>query len=76
LEIVDDREGKGSLLITSQIPNNRWHEIIGDPTLGDAILDRSRRSTQFRCVGKFGSLTLSLTLGRGHSILFNRSAKL
>jgi DNA replication protein DnaC len=40
LEIVDDREGKGSLLITSQVPITRWHEIIGDPTLGDAILDR------------------------------------
>jgi hypothetical protein len=40
LEIVDDREGKGSLLITSQVPVGRWHEIIGDPTLGDAILDR------------------------------------
>ena len=40
LEIVDDREGKGSLLITSQVPIGRWHEIIGDPTLGDAILDR------------------------------------
>lgn len=40
LELVDDREGSGSLLITSQIPTGRWHEIIGDPTLGDAILDR------------------------------------
>jgi DNA replication protein DnaC len=40
LEIVDDREGKGSLLITSQVPIGRWHEIIGDPTLADAILDR------------------------------------
>jgi hypothetical protein len=40
LEIVDDREGKGSLLVTSQVPISRWHEIIGDPTLGDAILDR------------------------------------
>src|SRR6202051_2881759 len=40
LEIVDDRDGKGSLLITSQVPVVRWHEIIGDPTLGDAILDR------------------------------------
>jgi hypothetical protein len=40
LEIVDDREGKGSLLITSQVPIGRWHEIIGDPTLGDAILNR------------------------------------
>ena len=33
-------DGKGSLLITSQAPVSRWHEIIGDPTLGDAILDR------------------------------------
>jgi DNA replication protein DnaC len=40
LEIVDDRDDKGSLLVTSQIPISRWHEIIGDPTLGDAILDR------------------------------------
>jgi DNA replication protein DnaC len=30
LEIVDDREVKGSLLITSQVPIGRWHEIIGD----------------------------------------------
>ena len=40
LEIVDDRHEKGSLLVTSQIPVNRWHEVIADPTLGDAILDR------------------------------------
>jgi DNA replication protein DnaC len=40
LEIVDDRYEKGSLLITSQIPVNRWHELMGDPTIGDAILDR------------------------------------
>ena len=42
LEIVDDRCVRGSLLITSQVPVNRWHEVIGDPTLGDAILDRIR----------------------------------
>jgi DNA replication protein DnaC len=40
LEIVDDRYGKGSLLITSQLPVDRWHDVIGDPTFGDAILDR------------------------------------
>jgi len=40
LEIIDDRDENGSLLITSQVPVGRWHEIIGDPTLGDAILDR------------------------------------
>ena len=40
LEIVDDRYDRGSLLITSQVPVSKWHEIIADPTLGDAILDR------------------------------------
>lgn len=40
LEIVDDRYEKGSLLVTSQLPVNRWHEVVGDPTIGDAILDR------------------------------------
>src|SRR5204863_6642494 len=40
LEIVDDRYDRGSLLITSQVPVSKWHEVIADPTLGDAILDR------------------------------------
>ncbi len=40
LEIVEDRYEKGSLIITSQVPINRWHELIGVPTLADAILDR------------------------------------
>jgi DNA replication protein DnaC len=53
LEIVDDREGKGPLLITSQVPIGRWHEIIGDPTLGDAILDRViRRSHRIELKGE------------------------
>ena len=33
LEIVDDRYEKGSLLITSQVPVSRWHELIGNSTL-------------------------------------------
>lgn len=40
LEIVDDRYDKGSLLITSQVPVSQWHDVIADPTFGDAILDR------------------------------------
>ncbi|MGO9773233.1 MAG: ATP-binding protein, partial [Roseiarcus sp.] len=40
LEIVEDRYDKGSLIITSQVPVGRWHDLIGVPTLGDAILDR------------------------------------
>ena len=40
LDIVEDRYDTGSLLITSQLPIARWYEIIGDPTLAYAILDR------------------------------------
>ncbi len=40
LEIVEDRYDKGSLIITSQVPINLWHDLIGVPTLADAILDR------------------------------------
>ena len=40
LEIVEERYGRGATLITSQIPVDRWHALIGEPTLADAILDR------------------------------------
>ena len=40
LEIVDDRHGRGSTIITSQVPVEHWHEVIGEPTIADAILDR------------------------------------
>jgi DNA replication protein DnaC len=40
LEILEDRNGRGSTLVTSQVPADQWHEVIGDPTLADAILDR------------------------------------
>lgn len=40
LEVIDDRHGRGSTIVTSQLPVEHWHEIIGDPTIADAILDR------------------------------------
>jgi DNA replication protein DnaC len=40
LEIIDDRHEIRSVIITSQVPIERWYEIIGDPTIADAILDR------------------------------------
>ena len=40
LEILEDRHGKKSTVITSQLPVSKWHEVIGDPTLADAICDR------------------------------------
>ena len=40
MEIVEDRYGAGSTLITSQLPLSTWHDVIGEPTFADAILDR------------------------------------
>lgn len=40
LEILDDRHGKRSTIVTSQIPVKDWHAALADPTLADAILDR------------------------------------
>jgi DNA replication protein DnaC len=40
MEIVEDRYGRGSTLITSQLPTDMWHDVIGEPTFADAILDR------------------------------------
>jgi DNA replication protein DnaC len=40
LELLDDRHGNRSTLVTSQVPVEHWHEVIGDHTLADAILDR------------------------------------
>jgi len=40
LEILEDRHGRRSTLVTSQLPVKHWHEIIADPTIADAILDR------------------------------------
>jgi DNA replication protein DnaC len=40
LEIVEDRHGKSSLIITSQVPINKWHDVIAEKTIADAVLDR------------------------------------
>jgi len=40
LEILEDRHDKGSILLTSQFPPESWHDLIGDATVADAILDR------------------------------------
>jgi DNA replication protein DnaC len=39
-EILEERYGRRSTLLTSQVPVDKWHEVIGDPTYADAILDR------------------------------------
>ena len=40
MEIIEDRHGKCSIIITSQVPVSKWHEVIGEKTVADAILDR------------------------------------
>jgi hypothetical protein len=46
LEIMEDRHGRSSTMVPSQLPVEHWHEIIGDPTLADAI---RRASHQRAC---------------------------
>lgn len=40
LDIIEDRHGKRSTIFVSQIPVNKWHELLGEQTVADAILDR------------------------------------
>jgi DNA replication protein DnaC len=40
LEILEERYGRRATIITSQLPIDKWHDVIGDPTYADAILDR------------------------------------
>ncbi len=40
MEIIEERYERGSTMITSQLPVSAWHDLIGEPTFADAILDR------------------------------------
>lgn len=40
MQIIEDRHGKNSTVITSQLPINKWYDYLDEPTLADAILDR------------------------------------
>ena len=40
LEIIEDRYGLRSTVVASQLPVDKWHDVIADPTIADAILDR------------------------------------
>ncbi len=40
LEVVEDRAGTRSTILTSQLPVDEWHDPFGDPTVADAICDR------------------------------------
>ena len=45
MEVMEDRHGRKSTIIASQLPVSAWYEIIGEPTLSDAILDRLTSKT-------------------------------
>jgi DNA replication protein DnaC len=40
MEMIEDRHGKKSTIIVSQLPVSSWYDIIGEETIADAILDR------------------------------------
>jgi DNA replication protein DnaC len=46
LEIIEDRHSKSSTIIASQVPVIKWHELLGEQTIADAILDRIIHSAQ------------------------------
>lgn len=45
LEVLEDRHGISSTIVASQIPTEKWHDTIGDPTIADAVLDRLVHNT-------------------------------
>ena len=46
MEIIDDRHGLRSTVLVSQLPVEKWHDHIGDPTIADAVLDRLVHNAQ------------------------------
>ena len=46
LEIIEDRHGKRSTIITSQLPVKQWYDVIGENTVADAVLDRIVHNAQ------------------------------
>ena len=68
LEVLDDRHSRRSTLVTSQLPVDHWHKIIGDPTLADAILDRLvHNASRITLKGEsLRKLTATLPAGSDH----------
>jgi len=53
LDIIDARHGQSSLILLSQLPVSKWHELIGEATYADAILDRViHRAQRFELKGE------------------------
>ena len=59
MEIIEDRHGLKSIIITSQLPVESWYDAIGDPTVADAILDRIvHTAAQFENLGELVKNTI------------------
>jgi len=55
LEVLDDRYARRGTILASQLPVEHWHDVVGDPTFGDAILDRVLNNA-YRITLKGGSM--------------------
>jgi DNA replication protein DnaC len=64
LEVIEDRAGLRSTIVTSQLPVGHWHEALGEPTVADAILDRLVHSA-YRLELKGGSMRRVTSAGPG-----------
>lgn len=65
LDIIEDRHGKRSTIFVSQIPVNKWHELLGEQTVADAILDRVVHSSH-RIELKGESMRKKTGINAGH----------
>jgi DNA replication protein DnaC len=68
-EILEDRNGRAATIVVSQLPVERWHEMLGDPTLADAILDRLVH-TAYRLELKGDSMRKLMAPKHGHGEAF------
>ena len=55
LEVLDDRYARRGTILASQLPVDHWHDVVDDPTFGDAILDRALNNVH-RITLKGGSM--------------------
>jgi len=77
LEIMEDRYGARSTIITTQFPIDTWHDIIGDPTLADAICDRVIHNAHKIMLkpGEESMRKIHSTLTEGRTLLQSRSGR-
>lgn len=70
LEIVEDRYDRRSTIIASQLPIEKWHQTIGEPTIADAILDRLVHCAYKISISSKESMRKAKTKGESNNIEF------